>query len=125
MKFLLQRNTFREMPLLCSGASCVLLGETSVTQRWVRGEISNFQYLMHLNTLAGRSYNDLMQYPVFPWILADYESEELDLSHPATFRDFSRPMGAQSTERLEQFKKRYHAEAEKFLCLSVYELFYS
>lgn len=34
-----------------------LIGETSVTQRWVRGEISNFQYLMHLNTLAGRSYN--------------------------------------------------------------------
>lgn len=40
-----------------------------------RGEISNFQYLMHLNTLAGRSYNDLMQYPVFPWVLADYDSE--------------------------------------------------
>lgn len=30
---------------------------------------------MHLNTLAGRSYNDLMQYPVFPWILADFDSE--------------------------------------------------
>jgi len=30
---------------------------------------------MHLNTLAGRTYNDLMQYPVFPWIIADYESE--------------------------------------------------
>ena len=43
--------------------------------RTQRGEISNFQYLMHLNTLAGRSYNDLMQYPVFPWILADYHSE--------------------------------------------------
>lgn len=42
-----------------------------------RGEISNFQYLMHLNTLAGRSYNDLMQYPVFPWILADYDVEVL------------------------------------------------
>ncbi len=40
-----------------------------------KGEISNFQYLMALNTLAGRSYNDLMQYPIFPWILADYESE--------------------------------------------------
>ncbi|GIX85508.1 WD repeat and FYVE domain-containing protein 3 [Caerostris extrusa] len=43
-----------------------LISDTSVTKRWVRGEISNFQYLMHLNTLAGRSYNDLMQYPVFP-----------------------------------------------------------
>ena len=39
------------------------MGERSVTQRWERGEISNFQYLMYLNTLAGRSYNDLMQYP--------------------------------------------------------------
>ncbi|CAH1111054.1 unnamed protein product [Psylliodes chrysocephalus] len=84
-----------------------LIGETSVTQRWVRGEISNFQYLMYLNTLAGRSYNDLMQYPVFPWILADYDSEELDLTDPSTFRDFTRPMGAQSPDRLEQFKKRF------------------
>jgi WD repeat and FYVE domain-containing protein 3 len=84
-----------------------LIGETSVTQRWVRGEISNFQYLMYLNTLAGRSYNDLMQYPVFPWILADYDSDELDLTKAKTFRDFSRPMGAQTSDRLEQFRKRY------------------
>lgn len=62
---------------------------------------------MHLNTLAGRSYNDLMQYPVFPWILADYDSLELDLNDPATFRDLTKPMGAQSSDRLEQFRKRY------------------
>lgn len=62
---------------------------------------------MHLNTLAGRSYNDLMQYPVFPWILADYDSEELDLTNAKTFRNFARPMGAQSADRLEQFQKRF------------------
>ena len=28
-------------------------------------------------SLADRSFNDLTQYPVFPWILADYKSEEL------------------------------------------------
>ena len=44
---------------LLSTMTAGLMGETSVTQRWVRGELSNFQYLMHLNTLAGRSYNDL------------------------------------------------------------------
>ena len=90
-----------------SGLFSSLIGETSVTQRWVRGEISNFQYLMSLNTLAGRSYNDLMQYPVFPWVLADYDSEELDLSNPKTFRDLSKPMGAQTESRLEQFQKRF------------------
>ncbi|KRX23996.1 WD repeat and FYVE domain-containing protein 3, partial [Trichinella nelsoni] len=90
-----------------AGLLAVLMGEMSVTQRWVRGEISNFQYLMHLNTLAGRSYNDLSQYPVFPWILSDYDSEELDLTNPNTFRDLSKPMGAQSPARLEQFLKRF------------------
>lgn len=55
--------------------SSMFSGQQSVTQRWIRGEMSNFQYLMHLNTLAGRSYNDLSQYPIFPWILSDYSSE--------------------------------------------------
>jgi hypothetical protein len=69
-------------------------GQTqSITHKWQRGEISNFHYLMYLNTLAGRSYNDLSQYPVFPWILADYDSEYLDLTNPKTFRDLSKPMG--------------------------------
>uniref|UniRef100_A0A915IK38 WD repeat and FYVE domain-containing protein 3 n=1 Tax=Romanomermis culicivorax TaxID=13658 RepID=A0A915IK38_ROMCU len=92
-----------------AGASLfgALMGEMSVTQRWARGELTNFQYLMHLNTLAGRSYNDLSQYPIFPWILSDYDSEELDLTDPASFRDLSKPMGAQTPERLEQFMKRY------------------
>ncbi|XP_054466267.1 WD repeat and FYVE domain-containing protein 3 [Anoplopoma fimbria] len=90
-----------------SGLLSTLVGEKSVTQRWERGEISNFQYLMHLNTLAGRSYNDLMQYPVFPWILADFDSEELDLNNPKTFRNLAKPMGAQTDDRLTQYKKRY------------------
>uniref|UniRef100_A0A673H369 WD repeat and FYVE domain-containing protein 3-like n=1 Tax=Sinocyclocheilus rhinocerous TaxID=307959 RepID=A0A673H369_9TELE len=90
-----------------SGLLSTLVGEKSVTQRWERGEISNFQYLMHLNTLAGRSYNDLMQYPVFPWILADFDSEELDLNNPKTFRNLSKPMGAQTDDRLIQYKKRF------------------
>ncbi|XP_059163899.1 WD repeat and FYVE domain-containing protein 3-like isoform X2 [Physella acuta] len=85
-----------------------LIGEKSVTQRWEKGEISNFQYLMHLNTLAGRSYNDLMQYPVFPWIIANYDAEELDLSKASNFRDLSKPMGAQTPVRLQQFQKRYN-----------------
>lgn len=39
---------------------------------------------------TGRTYNDLNQYPVFPWILTNYESEELDLSQPSNYRDLSK-----------------------------------
>lgn len=47
--------------------------------QWQRGHISNYQYLLHLNNLADRSCNDLSQYPVFPWIIADYSSSELGM----------------------------------------------
>ncbi|KAH9107314.1 hypothetical protein AeMF1_017333 [Aphanomyces euteiches] len=79
------------------------------TQMWVNHEISTFEYLMWLNTVSGRTYNDVTQYPVFPWILADYTSTTLDLTSPATFRDLSKPMGALDPTRLEFFKERYAA----------------
>lgn len=84
-----------------------LLRISNLTQRWVRREITNFDYLMQLNTIAGRTYNDLAQYPVFPWVITDYESEELDLENPAVFRDLSKPIGALNPERLEDLQIRY------------------
>jgi len=33
--------------------------------------------------------------------------QELNLYSASTFRDLSRPMGAQTPERLKQFEKRY------------------
>ncbi|KAK2875577.1 hypothetical protein FQN49_001601 [Arthroderma sp. PD_2] len=82
------------------------------TRKWLKGEMSNFHYLMLVNTLAGRTFNDLTQYPVFPWILADYTSEELDLTNPRTFRDLSKPMGCQTIAREADFRSRYQSFAE-------------
>ncbi|XP_010506510.1 PREDICTED: BEACH domain-containing protein C2 [Camelina sativa] len=84
-----------------------LLRRTQLMERWARWEISNFEYLMQFNTLAGRSYNDITQYPVFPWIISDNSSESLDLSNPSTFRDLSKPIGALNPERLKKFQERY------------------
>ncbi|KAL5727846.1 BEACH domain-containing protein C2 [Ranunculus cassubicifolius] len=84
-----------------------LLKRTQLMERWARWEISNFDYLMQLNTLAGRSYNDITQYPVFPWILADYTSKNLDLQNPSSYRDLSKPVGALNAKRLEKFQERY------------------
>lgn len=61
---------------------------------------------MQLNTIAGRTYNDLAQYPVFPWIIADYESERLDFDNPATFRNLSMPIGALNPERHKSLEGR-------------------
>ena len=82
------------------------------SKRWQLREISTFQYLMIINNMAGRSYNDLTQYPIFPWVLADYHSEELDLSNPLTFRDLSKNMGSQTEQRRLEFQDRYECFGE-------------
>ncbi|XP_034166552.1 neurobeachin isoform X3 [Pangasianodon hypophthalmus] len=86
-----------------------LFKSSNMTQRWQRREISNFEYLMFLNTIAGRTYNDLNQYPVFPWVLTNYESEELDLTLPGNFRDLSKPIGALNPKRAVFYAERYEA----------------
>ena len=58
---------------------------------------------MSLNKLAYRSFSDLTQYPVFPWVLVDYSSTELDLKNPASYRDLSKPIGALNDKRLLEY----------------------
>ena len=47
-----------------------------MTEQWVNGEISNFDYLMYINKCCGRVHGDPNHHPVLPWIM-----------------DFSQPLG--------------------------------
>uniref|UniRef100_A0A8C2I5E9 LPS responsive beige-like anchor protein n=1 Tax=Cyprinus carpio TaxID=7962 RepID=A0A8C2I5E9_CYPCA len=82
---------------------------SNVTQRWQRREISNFEYLMFLNTISGRTFNDLNQYPVFPWVITNYDCEDLDLTLPSNFRDLSKPIGALNPKRAAFFSERFES----------------
>ncbi|KAB1278886.1 Neurobeachin-like protein 1 [Camelus dromedarius] len=84
-----------------------LFKTSGLTQKWVNREMSNFDYLIQLNTMAGRTYNDLAQYPVFPWILQDYTSEELDLNNPSVFRDLSKPIGVVNDKNAKAMREKY------------------
>ena len=88
--------------------------------------MSNFDYLMHLNSAAYRSFADLSQYPplnkmlrypVFPWILSSYKGTTIDLKNREVYRDLSKPIGAISAKRLAECRERYESmpNEEKFL----------
>ena len=122
-----------------------LFRSANMTQRWQRREISNFEYLMYLNTISGRTYQDLNQYPIFPWIIADYESERLDLNSAATYRDLSKvrvtdcalarssltvrfhvqPIGALNPTRKSFFVERYNNWESDVIPPCHYETHYS
>lgn len=87
-----------------------------ILRAWQAGAVSNYHYLMHVNSMGHRSLNDLAQYPVLPWVLRDYSSATIDVDDPEVYRDLSKPMGALNEARLARLVARYHAMARpKFL----------
>ncbi|KAJ3429216.1 beige/beach-related [Anaeramoeba flamelloides] len=81
--------------------------KNNLIKKWQNYEISNFEYLMQLNSLAGRTYNDLSQYPVFPWVLTDYKSKKIDLNNTKVYRDLSRPVGLLNPNNAEKLEIKY------------------
>lgn len=65
---------------------------------------------MLINKYSGRSFCDTNQYPVFPWVVADYTSPELDLSKAKTYRDLTKPIGALNEEKLKRYYEKYHLQ---------------
>ena len=62
-------------------------------EKWMKWEMSTLRLIMLMNIFANRSYNDINQYPVFPWIITDYKSKELpDIKKQNFIRPF-KPMG--------------------------------
>uniref|UniRef100_A0A672REL5 Lysosomal trafficking regulator n=1 Tax=Sinocyclocheilus grahami TaxID=75366 RepID=A0A672REL5_SINGR len=87
---------------------------SALTHLWSSGQITNFEYLTHLNKHAGRSFNDLMQYPVFPFILRDYTSETLDLQDTSIYRYLSKPIAVQSKEKEDRYVDNYRYLEEEY-----------
>ena len=45
----------------------------NILDNWTDWNISTMELLLWLNILSNRSFNDISQYPVFPWILTQYQ----------------------------------------------------
>ncbi|CAH2072430.1 unnamed protein product [Thlaspi arvense] len=50
----------------------------TIFDKWWRGEVSNFEYLLFLNKLAGRRWGDHTFHPVMPWVIDFSQKPEDD-----------------------------------------------
>ena len=60
------------------------------TEKWQNYNISTLEYLMWMNIYSGRSFDDLNQYPVFPWIITNYSNDKISQND---IRSLNLPMG--------------------------------
>lgn len=84
-----------------------LTKKSKITEQWRDHMMCNYHYLYLLNILGGRSLNDISQFPVFPWVIADYERAAFDVNDHEFYRDFSKPIGALSEKRLANLEASY------------------
>lgn len=83
-----------------------------LTNMWRESKMSNYEYLMQLNKYSGRTFNDLMQYPVYPHILSNYLTDTIDLASKDNYRDLTKPIAIQHKEREEKFLQNYRMLSE-------------
>ena len=88
----------------------------NVVSLYKKGEITNYEYLLNLNKLSTRTFNDWSQYPVFPWIMTNIaklvngdkinfqqnqEEEEAEEEQINDMRDMNYPISMQSSSKRE------------------------
>lgn len=102
-----ERNSTFELMLDLVNTTCETESSLDLMMmKWQARQISNYEYLLFLNSAAHRTFSDFTQYPVFPWVISNYKSDYLDLSDPINFRDLSKPIGALNPVRLQNYKER-------------------
>ena len=70
---ILQRNTALET-----------FSKLQITELWTHGLISNFEYIVKMNIVSGRSFNNSSIYPIFPSLLNNIE----DIKHSSNFTKY-------------------------------------
>ena len=93
----------------------------SKMQEWQSHNLSNLEYLMWLNIYAGRSFNDLTQYPVFPWLITNYSGNEID--NKKDCRNLSLPMGMLGLSEKGELRKETFAETYDMVKNDLKEMF--
>ena len=87
--------------------------EKEFMEQWCQGQISNFEYIMILNKYAGRSFNDISQYFVFPWIIGDYKSKTITLGKTASYRNLFYPISGISRMKQEATQEKLYMSIDE------------
>ena len=103
-------NNFDNYKLLLDGN----IVKDEICYGWSKNKITNYDYLMLLNTIAGRSLNDLSQYFIFPWIIKDFNKEILNWLSDKIYRDLSLPIHACGEDKDRIINKYELLDDEKY-----------
>ncbi|ELP89133.1 hypothetical protein EIN_484750 [Entamoeba invadens IP1] len=94
-KTLTQLSLDLKVSLSLVNSSSKIFASENYMKDWVDAKISTFEYLCILNFFAGRSFVDISQYYIFPWVTFSFnKSFNYVYNNTDVMRNFSEPMCA-------------------------------
>ena len=86
----------------------IYFDEKKYNEMWQNDEISTFQYLLYINKFSSRTYNDISQYPIMPWIfLNNTDSNDNDFNYKnllPKLRNMAYPISIKNDNDIEDSK---------------------
>ena len=79
----------------------IYFNQKNYSQKWKNDEISTYQYLLYINKFASRSFNEINQYPVFPWIFLNTTNNKLKYENLPKLRNMSLPISIRNKNDIE------------------------
>ena len=93
----------------------------NVVSMFKNSEITNYEYLLFLNKYSTRTYNDLSQYPVFPWLVLNHDnipnifsSIENKTYNFSYLRDMNFPISMQKISKRNESIEKFKDEQSNF-----------
>ena len=116
----------KKLSLIITEEPKIVFEKNEFTKKWEKNELSTYQYLLYINKYSGRSYNDLNQYPIFPWIFLASEIDINNNNKPLMkLRNMKYFMMANYEEGRKMGKKSYKYSAEDGKNLNHFLIHYS
>ena len=92
-------------------------------EEWQNNYISTLEYLMWMNIYSGRSFNDLTQYPIFPWIITNFSDESQEISIKNDLRNFNLPVGMFGISEKGELRKENYIDSYQLIKTDLGQMF--
>lgn len=82
---------------------------------WRKSRLSTYEYLLFVNKYSSRTFNDVNQYPIFPWVITKYITDEKGKKISYEKRNFKYPMAGQIEDNRIVAYNRFQDDEESGL----------
>ena len=96
-------NSLKAIPNVLFRQKDFLNNKQEISLQWMDKKLDTYEYLLYINKYSSRSYNDINQYYILPWIILDFSKiDDINKNEKEIFRFIKTRKLNESNKKLER-----------------------